>query len=85
MKKVPYLNKFPTKILEKIMHNLTVERYRKGSIIYREKEEAEYLVILTKGIVELYQQGNMINTIETNGCFGETGLEQENSLRESSA
>lgn len=27
----------------------------------------------------------MINTIEANGCFGESGLEQENSVRESSA
>ncbi len=65
--------------IQSIVHNLLVEYYKKGEIIFKEgSTPLEFLYILRKGSILLEREGEIIEYIHEGECFGYISLMTSN-------
>ncbi len=65
--------------IQSIVHNLLVEYYKKGEIIFKEgSTPLEFLYILRKGSILLEKEGEIIEYIHEGECFGYISLMTSN-------
>jgi len=53
------------------------ERFAAGQCVFREGEPGEHLFVVVKGAVDIVIGGNVVETVEEGGIFGEMALVEE--------